>query len=130
MKVKVDKEKFDKYKDAYNEQSLMTKISRFAKKAGLNTTYYVLLLYNMLVSSTISLADKTIVVGALGYFISPLDVIPDVILGTGFLDDASVLVLALGTVVNSITPSIKDAAKKYLHKWFDFNDDELDVNYR
>ena len=84
----------------------------------------------MLVSSTISLADKAIVVGALGYFISPLDVIPDVILGTGFLDDASVLVLALGTVVNSITPSIKDAAKKYLHKWFDFNDDELDVNYR
>ena len=130
MKEKVDKEKFDKYKDAYNEQSLMTKISRFAKKAGLNTTYYVLLLYNMLVSSAISLADKAIVVGALGYFISPLDVIPDVILGTGFLDDASVLLLALGTVVNSITPSIKDAAKKYLHKWFDFTDEELDDDYR
>lgn len=130
MKEKLEKDKFDKYRDAYNEQSLMTKISRFAKKAGLNTTYYVLLLYNMLVSSAISLADKAIVVGSLGYFISPLDVIPDIILGTGFLDDASVLVLALGTVVNSITPSIKDAAKKSLHKWFDFEDEELDANYR
>ena len=130
MNGKIEKDKFGKYKDAYNEQSLMTKISRFAKKAGLNTTYYVLLLYNMLVSSTISLADKAIVVGALGYFISPLDVIPDLILGTGFLDDASVLVLALGTVVNSITPSIKDAAKKYLHRWFDYNDNELDEKFR
>jgi uncharacterized membrane protein YkvA (DUF1232 family) len=130
MEEKMEKDKFDQYKDAYNEQSLMTKISRFAKKAGLNTTYYVLLLYNMIISRKISLADKAVVVGALGYFISPLDVIPDVILGTGFLDDASILVLALGTVVNSITPSIKDEAKKSLHKWFDFNEEELDVDYR
>lgn len=130
MNNKVDNEKFDKYKSAYSEKGLMIKISRFAKKAGLNTTYYVLLLYCMLVSSAISLADKAIVVGALGYFISPLDVIPDLILGTGFLDDASVLVLTLGTVVNSITPSIKEAAKKHLHKWFDFEDEELDSTYR
>lgn len=130
MKENINKEKLDQYKSAYNEQSLMTKISRFAKKAGLNTTYYVLLLYSMLVSSAISLADKAIVVGALGYFISPLDVIPDVIFGTGFVDDASVLALALGAVVNSITPSIKEAAKKHLHKWFDFKDKELDSNFR
>jgi len=130
MNNKVDNEKFERYKSAYSEKSLMTKISRFAKKAGLNTTYYVLLLYNMLVSSAISLREKAVVVGALGYFISPLDVIPDLILGTGFLDDASVLVLALGSVVNSITPSIKESAKKHLHKWFNFNDEELDGNYR
>ena len=130
MNNKVDNEKLERYKSAYSEKGLMTKISRFAKKAGLNTTYYVLLIYSMLVSSAISLADKAIVVGALGYFISPLDVIPDVILGTGFVDDASVLALALGAVVNSITPSIKKAAKKHLHKWFDFNDEELDSNYR
>lgn len=129
MNDKINKEKLDKYKSAYNEQNLMTKISRFAKKAGLNTTYYVLLLYNMLVSSTIAFKDKSIVIGALGYFISPLDVIPDVILGTGFLDDASVLTLALGAVVNSITSPVKNTAKKQLHKWFNYKEEDLDNKF-
>lgn len=126
----MNNDKFNKYKNAYNEQNLISKISKFAKKAGLNTTYYVLLLYNMLISKAISIADKAIVVGALGYFISPFDIIPDFIIGTGFVDDASTLVLALTAVANSITPAIKKIAKKELHKWFDFKDEELDDKYR
>lgn len=129
MKEKISNNTFDKYKNDYNEQSLMSKISRFAKNAGLNTTYYVLLLYNMLISKAISIADKALVVGALGYFISPFDVIPDFFIG-GFVDDVSTLTLALTTVANSITPAIKKIAKKELHKWFDFKDEELDDKYR
>ena len=81
----------NKYKNEYDEQTLMSKISRFAKKAGLNTIYYVLLLYNLLLSDMSSIADKAVIIGALGYFICPLDIVPDLMIGTGFLDDAAVL---------------------------------------
>ena len=101
----------NKYKNEYDEQTLMSKISRFAKKAGLNTIYYVLLLYNLLLSDMSSIADKAVIIGALGYFICPLT-------------------LALSKLVTSITPAIKAAAKAQLHEWFDFEDSELDSKYR
>lgn len=120
----------NKYKNEYDEQTLMSKISRFAKKAGLNTIYYVLLLYNLLLSDMSSIADKAVIIGALGYFICPLDIVPDLMIGTGFLDDAAVLTLALSKLVTSITPVHKATAKAQLHEWFDFEDSELDSKYR
>ena len=118
-----------KYEKLYSKDSLMTKISRFAKKAGLNTTYYVLLLYQMLISGKTPLKYKAVVIGALGYFICPIDLIPDMMIGTGFLDDASVLLYALSMISESITPDIRSEAKNILHQIFDFEDNELDSTY-
>lgn len=118
-----------KYEGLYSEESLMTKISRFAKKAGLNTTYYVLLLYTMLISGKTALKDKAVIIGALGYFICPIDLIPDIMIGTGFLDDASILMFALTTISSSITPEIRSDARKRLHQIFEFDDSELDDSY-
>lgn len=47
-----------------------------------------------------------------------------------FLDDATVLTLALSKLVTSITPAIKATAKAQLHEWFDFEDSELDSKFR
>lgn len=118
-----------KYEGLYSEESLMTKISRFAKKAGLNTTYYVLLLYTMLISGKTAFKDKAVIIGALGYFICPIDLIPDIMIGTGFLDDASILMFALSTISSSITPEIRLDARKRLHQIFEFDDSELDDSY-
>lgn len=41
---------------------------------------------------------KGILVGALAYFILPIDTIPDVLLGLGFTDDLAVLVAAFNVV--------------------------------
>ena len=122
-------EDLKKYERLYSEESLMTKISRFAKKAGLNTTYYVLLLYTMLISGKTALKDKAVIIGALGYFICPIDLIPDIMIGTGFLDDASILMFALTTISSSITPEIRSDARKRLHQIFEFDDSELDDSY-
>lgn len=121
---------FNIYKNQYSEKNLQQKISSFAKKAGLNTIYYVLLLYHLLLSDSTSTADKAIILGALGYFICPLDIIPDVLVGTGFLDDAAALTVALRQLKKSITPKIKKDAKAQLHDWFVFDDSELDSSYR
>jgi uncharacterized membrane protein YkvA (DUF1232 family) len=47
---------------------------------------------------------RAVLIGALAYFIVPTDVIPDVLIGTGFLDDATVLGFALQTVQRHIRP--------------------------
>jgi uncharacterized membrane protein YkvA (DUF1232 family) len=129
MKKEIQQKDLGKYEKLYSKDSLMTKISRFAKKAGLNTTYYVLLLYQMLISGKTPLKYKAVVIGALGYFICPIDLIPDMMIGTGFLDDASVLLYALSMISESITPEIKGEAKNILHQIFDFEDNELDSTY-
>lgn len=130
----IDKEKYTqeygKYQGAYTEEGFWKKMAKYGKKIGLNTCYYILLLYQLLISTSVSLVDKTIIVGALGYFISPIDVIPDIIIGTGLVDDATALLLALSTLAGSITQPIKDAAKKKLKEFFDFKDEELNSTYR
>lgn len=50
--------------------------------------------------------------GALAYFILPIDVIPDVILGLGFTDDLAVLMSAMTLVKNHITPEHRDRARE------------------
>ncbi|MFN3547375.1 MAG: YkvA family protein [Mesorhizobium sp.] len=51
---------------------------------------------------------------ALAYFVLPLDVLPDFILGLGFTDDMSVLLAALGTIRSHITPAHRAAARDFL----------------
>lgn len=51
---------------------------------------------------------------ALAYFVMPLDVVPDFILGLGFTDDLSVLLAALGTIRTHITPGHRAAARDFL----------------
>ena len=85
--------------------------------------YAALILYYTLQSSKVSKTDKAIIVGALGYMISPLDVIPDAIPIVGLTDDLAVLVYVLKKVWTNIEPEIKDKAKSKLSKWFD--EDEI-----
>ena len=66
-----------------------------------------------------SKTDKAIIIGALGYMISPLDVIPDAIPIAGLTDDLAVLLYVLKKVWTDIDPAIMDQARKRLSKWFD-----------
>jgi uncharacterized membrane protein YkvA (DUF1232 family) len=61
---------------------------------------------------------KLKVLGALGYFILPLDFIPDIILGLGFTDDLAALAWALFTMRKYITPEIERKARERLREWF------------
>jgi uncharacterized membrane protein YkvA (DUF1232 family) len=54
--------------------------------------------------------------GALAYFVMPFDVIPDVILGLGFTDDAAVLVAAFTAARNYITQAHRERAREWLLK--------------
>ncbi len=51
------------------------------------------------------LRAKGILLAALGYFVLPVDVIPDFIFGLGFTDDIAVLTAAITAVSAHITPA-------------------------
>jgi uncharacterized membrane protein YkvA (DUF1232 family) len=57
---------------------------------------------------------KATLVGALAYFVLPIDVIPDALPLMGFTDDAAVLALALKTVGDAIKPAHRDKARDTL----------------
>jgi uncharacterized membrane protein YkvA (DUF1232 family) len=49
---------------------------------------------------------------ALGYFVLPVDALPDIMPILGFTDDAAVIAAALAAVAGSITPEHRERAKK------------------
>ena len=59
---------------------------------------------------------KGILLGALAYFIMPIDVIPDVLLGLGFTDDMAVLYTAISMIRSHMTQAHRDRAKLTLEK--------------
>ena len=88
--------------------------------------YIALILYYLMQSDKVSLKDKAIIIGALGYLISPIDVVPDAIPIAGLADALAVLLYALGKVWSQVDDNLKDKAKEKLSKWFD--EDELNFS--
>ena len=82
---------FMSYANRFSQSDFVEKISRIAKRAGAKLVYAALILYYTLQSDKVSKTDKAIIIGALGYMISPLDVIPDAIPIAGLTDDLAVL---------------------------------------
>jgi len=70
-------------------------------------------LYYALKEPGMPLWAKTVIVGALGYFISPVGAIPVV----GYSDDLGVLLAAVVTVASCITDEIKAKAETQAFRW-------------
>lgn len=114
---------FMKYKDKFTPKGFVEKIQRIAKRAGAKMVYGALILFYTLDSDKVSVKDKTIIIGALGYLISPVDVIPDAIPLAGLSDDLAVLIYVIHKVWNEVSEEVKQKAKAKLTKWFD--EDEI-----
>jgi uncharacterized membrane protein YkvA (DUF1232 family) len=59
---------------------------------------------------------KAVLMGALAYFVLPVDVIPDFIAGFGFTDDATVLYAAIRSVAGHIRDDHRTRARALLDK--------------
>ncbi len=71
------------------------------------------MLWDLFTKGGMKRTDKLVLVLALLYTLSPLDVIPDVIPIAGFLDDLIVVIMSLRHVTNkNAGPSEKDDASK------------------
>jgi len=115
---------FMNYANKFSKKDFVEKIARIAKSAGAKLVYAALILYYTLQSDKVSATNKAMIIGALGYLISPLDVVPDAIPIAGLADDLGVLVFVLKKVWTDVDPEIQVKARQRLEKWFD--EDEIE----
>ncbi len=60
---------------------------------------------------------RAVLCGALAYFVLPMDMMPDVLAGLGFTDDASVLAAALAAVGRHLQPKHRARARASLERF-------------
>jgi uncharacterized membrane protein YkvA (DUF1232 family) len=82
----------------YSRPRLWLTLKKAAACAGRKTLLVALTLFYCLQDRDTPAWAKGVIIGALGYLILPLDLIPDIIPGVGYGDDMGALVAALGTV--------------------------------
>ena len=103
---------YGKYQGSFSAENFWAKVKSVAKKAGAKVIYVALILYYELTDPDIDAKEKAVIIGALGYFILPIDLIPDAIPVAGFTDDLAALLAAY------ITPEVEAKAKAKLAEWF------------
>lgn len=124
----MDEEEIQKTKKHFSIEELWKKIKKYSKKAGSSVIYVVLILYYTLQKPEIPKAAKLTIAGALGYFILPVDLIPDLMPGVGYVDDFSVLMAAIFQVLVHIDEDVKNQAKNKLKDIFGENIDTSEVD--
>lgn len=102
----------------FSKEAFWSKVKHAAKKAGAFVIYAGLLLYYVLQKPDLPKRYKIAVIGALAYFIAPIDAIPDMLAGVGYTDDLAVLGTAIVQVAMHIDKDVKEKAKNKLHTWF------------
>ena len=113
-----DKYETDKYAGDYSDSGLMSKVKNAVASAGLSVVYNALKLFYVAKDPNVPMHIRAGVVAPLGYFISPVDLIPDIVPVVGYGDDATVLLGALGMAKFYITDDIKQQAKDTLRQFF------------
>ncbi len=107
------------YSSYYSEASLWNKILKYGRKAGISVIYAGLLLYYLLQKEDLPLQVKAAIIGALGYFILPIDVLPDIIVGLGYTDDLAVLLMMLKYCSKYMDEGVKARARAKIKELFD-----------
>lgn len=116
------------YEKQYSEEKFWIKIANVAKNAGIKVIYMALLLYYALDSTSLSVKDRALIIGALGYFILPLDLVSDLMPAIGFLDDAAILMAIIKLLIVGIDNKVIALAKGKLSQWFgNFNESEIQL---
>ena len=116
-------------KDNFDDTSFWDKLSRYARVAGREVIEKALWLYYAAQSSSTPQWAKSVIYGALVYFILPVDAIPDVIPLAGYTDDLGALAAAVASVALYIDEEVRQKATRKLADWFGPDDDPGDAEY-
>ena len=116
--MKEENGQWSAYVSEFSPEKLWEKIKGHAKKVGCEGIRSALRLFYALDNPSMPLKTKMVIYGALGYFISPIDVIPDFIPVVGFTDDIGVLAAAVVMAASYIDAEAKAKADAKLAGWF------------
>ncbi|MFA7668738.1 MAG: YkvA family protein [Burkholderiaceae bacterium] len=102
----------------FSPLSFWKKLAPNARSIGRGAVEKALYLFYATQNSATPKWARRVIYGALGYFILPLDAIPDLAPLIGYTDDMAVMAAALATVTFYITPEVKAQAHKKMSEWF------------
>ncbi|PRD68202.1 hypothetical protein C6P61_12495 [Malikia spinosa] len=102
----------------FDDGSFWDKVKNFALKAGKEVIEKALWLYYAAQQPNTPVWAKTVIYGALAYFVLPVDAVPDAIPVAGFTDDLGALAAALGTVSMYVTAQVKVMVSEKMREWF------------
>ena len=105
-------------KEQKTKKKFWKKIKNIAIEAGSRLLEKAFTLYYCLIDKDTPMLVKSSIIVALTYFISPMDAIPDVIVGIGYTDDASVIAAAYASVSAHIKPEHIEKAKNQIETIF------------
>ena len=102
--LKSDFESHEKYEEGkkFVEENLWEKLERVGKK--LSFINDIKALYSYMLDPAVPWYRKSIVLGALIYFITPIDSIPDLVPLVGYLDDLGVITAVLKFLGSELIP--------------------------
>ena len=107
-----------RFQENFSENAFWRKLKQMGRKAGTKVIYYALVLFYTLKDPATPTRYKAVIAGALGYFILPMDMLPDFLPFAGMADDWAALVAAVAYVATAITPDTKAKARLKLQQWF------------
>jgi uncharacterized membrane protein YkvA (DUF1232 family) len=102
----------------YSDEKFLGKAKKFGTSIGFKALHATMVLFYSLKDPNLPNKDRMIILGALGYLILPIDLIPDFIPVVGFTDDVAIIIAALAKVVNSVSEESKIKAHQQLKVWF------------
>ena len=105
------------YSAAYSDENFWEKCKKFLRKAGKTVLIPALTLKYCAEDPETPKHIKATIYGALGYFISPIDAIPDITPMIGFSDDLGVITMTVASVAMHIKPEHKERAREKVEKW-------------
>ena len=120
------KNPYKEYIGKFSVVGLWKKVGAYSKQAGVKVVYSALLLFYAFRRKETPAWAKNIILGTLGYFLAPIDMIPDLSPIIGYTDDLGVLSFGLVTIAAHVNKDVKDKARSRLTKWFgDFDQKQL-----
>jgi uncharacterized membrane protein YkvA (DUF1232 family) len=102
----------------YSNDNFLATVKRVAKSAGTAVLETAFTLYYALQDTDTPSWAKSTIVGALAYFISPIDAVPDILPVLGYMDDAAVLAGACIAIAAHIKGEHKIKAAEQVSRIF------------
>lgn len=100
----------EKYQRAYSEKAFLAKLPRVARRLGRAALTQILRLYYVLMRKDLPGKTRVIILGVLGYFVLPVDLLPDIMPIVGFTDDLGLLVAAFAAASQYMDDDVKAKA--------------------
>lgn len=102
----------------FSEAGFWAKLNNWAVSAGKEVVFNAVKLYFAAMDPETTPWAKAMIFASLGYFVFPLDAIPDLTPVVGYTDDAAMLTATITAVGSQVTSAHIAAAKKKIKKWF------------